>query len=172
LKDSRQGSLLVKHGKTPAARRVLPLTTRVRSILEHRWTNAGKPEEGWVWPGPTSSGHVEPSTIKKQHKRAFKMLHDNNPTKAVRPFVLYTLRHTFLTGLGEAECNVWTPARIAGHSSIAMSARYVHPSDDSVLSAISKLRDASPSVELADSSQTTKLLTKLASVADTVATTG
>jgi integrase len=57
----------------------------------------------------------------------------------VRPFVLYSLRHTFLTRLGASGCNVWTLARIAGHSSIAISARYVHPSEDSVLTAMSSL---------------------------------
>ncbi len=35
----------------------------------------------------------------------------------MRPFVLYSLRHTFLTRLGESGCDVWTLARIAGHSS-------------------------------------------------------
>ena len=57
----------------------------------------------------------------------------------VRPFVLYSMRHTFLTRLGESGCDVWTLARIAGHSSIAISARYVHPSEDAVLNAISRL---------------------------------
>ncbi len=38
------------------------------------------------------------------------------------PFVLYSLRHTFLTKLGESGCDAWTLARIAGHSSMAMSA--------------------------------------------------
>lgn len=83
---------------------------------------------------------------------------DKNPAKPVRPFVLYAFRHTFLTRLGEAGCNVWTLARIAGHSSIAMSARYVHPSDDSVLSAISKLRETSPSLEITGSTESNKLL--------------
>jgi site-specific recombinase XerD len=46
----------------------------------------------------------------------------------VRPFVLYTLRHTMLTRLGESGCDVWTLARIAGHSNIRISQRYVHPS--------------------------------------------
>jgi len=31
------------------------------------------------------------------------------------------------------------PARIAGHSSVAMSARYVHPSEDAVLDALDRL---------------------------------
>jgi hypothetical protein len=46
---------------------------------------------------------------------------------AIRPFVLYSLRHTFLTRLGESGCDAWTLARIAGHSSVSMSSRYVHP---------------------------------------------
>jgi N-6 DNA Methylase len=56
------GTLLVTHGKTAAARRVLPMTPRVREVLESRWKLAGKPEEGWVWPAPTSSGHLEGSS--------------------------------------------------------------------------------------------------------------
>jgi site-specific recombinase XerD len=53
--------------------------------------------------------------------------------------VLYSLRHTFLTRLGQSGCDVWTLARIAGHSSISISNRYVHPSDDSVLEAMSRM---------------------------------
>ncbi|MGZ4860778.1 MAG: tyrosine-type recombinase/integrase [Candidatus Angelobacter sp.] len=57
----------------------------------------------------------------------------------VRPFVIYSFRHTFLTRLGESGCDAWTLARIAGHSNIAISQRYVHPSEDAVLSAMSRL---------------------------------
>jgi integrase len=128
----RHGSLLVTHGKTAAARRVLPMTPRVRHILEKRWNAQGKPAEGYVWPAPSKSGHMEPSSLKKQHAKAVRL-------SKVRPFVLYSLRHTFLTRLGASGCNVWTLARIAGHSSIAISARYVHPSEDAVLTALSKL---------------------------------
>ena len=53
--------------------------------------------------------------------------------------VLYTLRHTFLTRLGQSGCDAWTLARIAGHSSIAICSRYVHPSEDAVLDAVSWL---------------------------------
>ncbi|MCH6554482.1 MAG: tyrosine-type recombinase/integrase [Acidobacteria bacterium] len=54
-------------------------------------------------------------------------------------FVLYSLRHTFLTRLGESGCDAWTLARIAGHSSISVSARYVHPSEGAVHDAIERL---------------------------------
>jgi integrase len=128
----RLGTLRVMNGKTRAARRVIPLTQRVRSVLEMRWENAGKPDEGWVWPAPTKQGHVWHDSIRVQHKNALKV-------SGVRPFVIYALRHTFLTRLGERGCDVWTLARIAGHSSIKMSERYVHPSDDIVVAVIGRL---------------------------------
>jgi integrase len=124
--------LLVTHGKTAAARRALPLAPRVRAMLESRWEAAGRPLEGWIWPAPTKSGHVDHSTIKKQHLRALKL-------SGVRQFVLYTLRHTFLTRLAESGCDAWTLARIAGWSDISISKRYVHPSGDAVLTALSRL---------------------------------
>jgi integrase len=140
--NGRHGTLLVTHGKTAAARRVLPMTPRVRLILEGFWERAGKPVEGWVWPAPTRSGHVEASSLRKQHSAAFVTVAKEaakNEKKGVRPFVLYSLRHTFLTRLGESGCDAWTLARIAGHSSIAISSRYVHPSEDAVLAAMSRL---------------------------------
>jgi integrase len=140
--NGRNGTLLVTHGKTAAARRVLPMTPRVRGILEARWQSAGKPEEGWVWGAPTRSGHIESSSVKKQHARVFRTLTEQaaeNNEKAIRPFVLYNLRHTFLTRLGESGCDAWTLARITGHSNVSMSSRYVHPSEDAVLTAMAKL---------------------------------
>jgi integrase len=130
--NGRNGTILVTHGKTTAARRVLPLTLRARNILQGRWEAAGSPAEGWVWAAPTRSGHFEKSTIKKQHRRALTL-------SRVRPFVLYSLRHTFLTRLGESGCDAWTLARIAGHSSVGISSRYVHPSEDAVLAALDRL---------------------------------
>jgi integrase len=130
--NGRNGTLLVTHGKTKAARRVLPMTPRVRHILETRWEASGMPAEGFVWAAPTKSGHVEPSSLKKQHSKALRL-------SKVRAFVLYSLRHTFLTRLGQSGCDVWTLARIAGHSSIVISARYVHPSEDAVLDAMARL---------------------------------
>ena len=130
--NSRHGSMLVPHGKTAAARRLIPMTPRVRSVLESHWRGANEPEEGWVFPAPTKSGHIEPSSLRRKHLQALKL-------SGVRPFVLYTLRHTFLTRLGQYGCDVWTLARIAGHSTLAISQRYVHPSEEAVLSAISRL---------------------------------
>jgi integrase len=140
--NGRHGTFLVTHGKTTAARRVLPMTSRVRNILEMRWEAIGKPAEGWAWPSDTRSGHIESSSLKRQHKRTFEILAKqarDNSEQRIRKFVLYSLRHTFLTRLGESGCDAWTLARIAGHSDIRISARYVHPSEDAVLLAMSRL---------------------------------
>jgi integrase len=140
--NGRHGTLFVTRGKTAAARRVLPMTPRVRAVLEARWEAAGKPEEGLIWPAPTRSGHVEGSSLRKQHSKSFLLIADEaakNNSKPVRPFVLYSFRHTFLTRLGESGCDVWTLARIAGHSAIGISARYVHPSEDAMFAAMSRL---------------------------------
>src|SRR5262249_2018459 len=101
-------------------------------VLELRWEDAEKPSEGWVWPANTASGHMEHDTLRVQHQKALK-------DSKVSPFVIYSFRHTFLTRLGESGCDAWTLARIAGHSNIAISQRYVHPSEDAVLSAMSRL---------------------------------
>jgi integrase len=109
------------------------MTPRVRALLEERWDAAGQPQEGWIWPALTQSEHIDRSSLKKQHRKALR-------ESRIRPFVLYSLRHTFLTRLGESGCDAWTLARIAGHRSVAISARYVHPSEDAVLAAVEKLQ--------------------------------
>lgn len=130
--NGHHGALLVTRGKTAAARRVIPMTPRARSVLETLWERAGRPGEGWIWSAQTRSGHIEPSGLRKRHAKAMEV-------SKVRPFVLYSLRHTFLTRLGESGCDAWTLARIAGHASIAISTRYVHPSEDAVLAAVERL---------------------------------
>ena len=80
--------------------------------------------------------------LKKRHAAVFEILAveaEQNNAMPVRRFMLYSFRHTFLTRLGESGCDVWTLARIAGHSSIGISTRYVHPSKDAVLAAMARL---------------------------------
>src|SRR5277367_4394168 len=52
--SGRNGTLLVTQGKTMAARRVIPMTPRVRFVLETHWEQAQKPTDGWVWSAPTN----------------------------------------------------------------------------------------------------------------------
>ena len=135
--NGRYGTLAVTHGKSPAARRLIPMTPRVRTILESRWLATGKPDSGFVWPGETNSGYIHDETVRRAHLKTVE-------AAQIRHFVLYSIRHTFLTRLGQSGCDAWTLARIAGHNSIKVSSRYVHPSEDAVSAAISKLPVALP----------------------------
>jgi integrase len=128
----RNGTVLIAKGKTKAARRMLPMSPRARVVLENRWKLAGQPSEGWVWPAQTKDEHINHDSLKLQHRKALK-------AAKLRPFEVYSIRHTFLTRLGESGCDVWTLARVAGHSNISISQRYVHPSEDAVLNALSRL---------------------------------
>jgi len=112
------------------------MTKRVRGILIQRWSAAGEPTDGWVFPAQKAAvGHVVPNTIYQPHLDALK-------ASGVRPFVLYSLRHTFLTRLGQSGCSPWTLAKIAGHSDLNVSKHYVHASDDEGADAIKNLESS------------------------------
>jgi integrase len=130
--SGRNGTFRVTFGKTAAARRILPMTTRVRAVLGSLWQASGKPESGYVWPAETNSGYVNDETLRRAHLKALK-------ASGVRHFVLHSIRHTFMTRLGESGCDVWTLARIAGHASIKVSSHYVHPSQNAAEAAILRL---------------------------------
>ena len=150
-KNGQSGTVFIPDGKTAAARRTIPLTPRVRFVLEHRWEMAGSPGEGWAWPSETKSGHFEQSTIKKRLEKNLQRCNEAEEEakqKAgkkgrkpvhVRRFIPYNLRHTFLTRLGESGCDAWTLAKIAGHSNITMGSRYVHPSEAAMAKAFSQM---------------------------------
>jgi integrase len=127
------GRIFNEHGKSKAARRSVSMTKRVRGILFERWSAAGEPSDGWVFPAQKAIvGHIVPNSIYQPHLDAVKK-------SGVRPFVLYSLRHTFLTRLGQSGCSPWTLAKIAGHSDINMSKTYVHASDDEASNAIKNM---------------------------------
>ena len=87
---------------------------------------------GWIFPG---KGH-EPfvgTSFNHQHQKARTAL------KLLKDFVIHSLRHTMLTRLGEAGVDAFTIMRIAGHSSITVSQRYVHPSSEAMERAFERL---------------------------------
>jgi len=61
--------------------------------------------------------------------------------KLPEDFVIQSLRHTMLTRLGEVGADAFTIMRIAGHSSVPVSQRYVHPTPESLERAFEQLDD-------------------------------
>jgi len=144
LNDDDTGLLQITEGKSKAARRVLPMVPQVFNVLEARWTEQNRPDEGWIFPSGSACGHFEGSTAKGFHARALNKINNSEEVKKkqlpeLKRFEPYVLRHTALTQLGEAGCDAFTLARIAGHSSITITQRYVHPQAEAIERAFSEL---------------------------------
>ena len=95
----------------------------------------GKLEQGWVFPLTSREGHFDKDTAKDQHKKAIDSANakaKKDGTKALKHSQPYVLRHTALTQLAQAGCDAFTLARIAGHSSITITQRYIHPQADAI----------------------------------------
>jgi integrase len=126
LGDEETGLIRVVDGKSKAARRVLPITPRVHRLLRARHEAQGLPAEGWVLVSQSKCGHLEVQTAKRQHAIAL-------TESGVVSFVPYVLRHTALTRLGKAaRGDVFALAKIAGHSSITITQKYVHPEEETI----------------------------------------
>ena len=144
VSGARFGYIHNPKGKTKWAKRNVSMSARVHALLSARRETAGEPAEGWVFPGSTKAGHIAYSTIDSQHGRTFQKLNEPQPdgksTKTpITPFRLYDLRHTLLTRLGEAGTDSFTIQKIAGHSSILVSQRYVHPTPERLEDAFARL---------------------------------
>ena len=88
------GLIQVMEGKSKAAHRMLPMTSRVYELLLVRHVAIGRPSEGCIVPSSSECGHFNGDAAKDQHKKAL-------ADSGVKAFVPYTLRHTALTNLGE-----------------------------------------------------------------------
>jgi hypothetical protein len=90
-------------------------------VLQNRWKVAGEPSEGWVWPAATKDGHINHDSVKLQHQKALKLA-------KIRPFEVPSIRHTFLTRLGESGCDVWPLRESQGTRTLAsLSATFTLP---------------------------------------------
>ena len=86
----------------------------------------------WVFPGDTE-GPFLATSLNHQHIKIRRLL------GLSEDFVIHSLRHMMLTRLGEAGVDAFTIMKIAGHSSITVSQRYVHPSPESLKCAFERL---------------------------------
>jgi integrase len=144
-----QGFIQVTKGKSKAARRMLPLVPAIQRILEARHREQGRPSEGWIFPTESKSGHLEQGSAKNQHLKAIQAVNKAaaeaarkagvaDPDMKLKPFAPYSIRHTALTNLA-AQCDTFALKTIAGHSSITITQRYVHPQAEAITEAFKKI---------------------------------
>lgn len=134
------GYLRVRSGKSKNATRAVSLTGRVSAMLKARMTSNDSP---WLFPGAgkaTENAFLSTS-LDHQHSTVRTTL------GLPKDFVLHSLRHTFLTRLGEAGVDAFTIMRIAGHSSVTVSQKYVYPSTEAMERAFERLETLNGAVE-------------------------
>lgn len=137
-------SIEVRKGKTKYSRRRIPLTRRAERILtdiKEQQRDAGI-ETDYVFSLKTSTGgrdHVTPTWM------SHTFLEIRRALKLPDACVLHSTRHTFCTRLGERGADAFAIQKLAGHSSIVISQRYVHAQGPRLNTAIGLLEPAQPS---------------------------
>jgi integrase len=80
----------------------------------------------WVFHSAHHKGPLSWSTVSHQHTVRRRLL------KIADGFVINSLRHTMLTWIGASGADAFTIKRIAGHSSVTVSEKYIHPTPESL----------------------------------------
>ncbi len=126
------GYIAIRSGKSRNAKRNLSLTARAAAMLKAR-----KPatKSDWVFPGDSPEAAILGTSIDHQHDDV------RTDLKLPADFVIHSLRHTMLTRLGEAGADAFTIMKIAGHSSVTVSQRYVHPTPEGMERAFERLEN-------------------------------
>ncbi len=127
---ARFGYIVIRGGKSRNAKRNLRLTARAADMLKAR-KSASK--SAWVFPGEADQSAILGTSLDHQHDDVRTTL------RLPKDFVIHSLRHTMLTRLGEAGADAFSIMKIAGHSSVTVSQRYVHPTPEGMDRAFERL---------------------------------
>lgn len=117
--------------KAKAGTRQQPITSHLAEFLQPFINNAA-PEQQWLFPARSASGHV--MNIEKPFRRVVATA-GLDPKQIVR----HTLRHTAITHLVQAGIDLPTVKRISGHKTLQMVERYSHQNGAHIQMAMDKL---------------------------------
>lgn len=130
--ESPYGVIHVRQGKTANAERSVPLTPRAAEVLQRRKQEAdAKPKKSaFVFPGAGNSGHIV--SMQHPHEEAI-------DDAGLESFEFYCWRHTFGTRAAQSGMDRFSLARLMGHSSPSVAARYyIHVTETHVAAGFGK----------------------------------
>jgi integrase len=131
VNGSRFRYLHVRAGKSRNAKRNVPLTKRAKAMVQGLRSSAKSP---WVFASEDGRKPLSRSTVSHQHTELRRTL-------KLPDFVVHSFRHSALTRLGAAGVDAFTIKRVAGHSSVTISEKYVHPTPEALERAFERLED-------------------------------
>jgi integrase len=170
IKGAKLGSIQIRAGKSKNAKRTVPLTGRVQKMLSDRLEDWKKnTARGSICPWVFANSDGVPISVDFLDRAHSKLRADLN---LPADFVLHSLRHTMLTRLGESGVDAFTIMRIAGHSTIVVSQRYVHPSSEAVERAFERLQALNESIALRSQNDENRRLLATVSATSEAATAG
>ena len=108
------------------------LTARASEMMKVRKAAV---KSQWVFPGDSPDAAILGTSIDHQREDV------RDTLKLFEEFVVHSLRHTMLTRLGEAGADAFTIMKIAGHSSVIVSQRYVHRAPEGIERAFERLEE-------------------------------
>jgi integrase len=123
---------VIFYGKGRGSRRKIPMSDRVKRIV----ARLSKTASPWLFPAPTKAGHINQSSLKKQHLRAIE-------ASGVPFFVPYSIRHTAITRWSN-KVDAYTLHFLAGHVSMQTTERYVHIGEDRLKGILSVRKKRQP----------------------------
>jgi integrase len=150
------GFVRVAEGKSKNAKRDVRLTSRVQEMLKRRRESR---RSIWVFGNGDGSGPLSKSTVCHQHIERRRLL------KMPKDFVIHGFRHTMLTRLAAAGADVFWIKKLAGHCSIVISEKYVHPGSESLDVPFGRFEAMGPKA-LPEGPKTAKAATVSATVLD------
>jgi integrase len=125
--DGNPVAVRVVKGKSKFSKREVPLTERAAAAVK---ACLAKSRSEWVFTGMGGRRRMTRHYPSEQFRLVRDAMNEDHD------LVLHSTRHTFCTRLGKAGCDAFTIQKLAGHSSIVISQRYVHSDQEAKQSAI------------------------------------
>lgn len=115
-----QHLIFISKRKTKKSRRFVLMSNRVRDALQSRAELRG--ERGWIFPSRRGDSHYTVAAVDKEFR------HIRVAVGLPLSFVPYIARHSFATSAVDLTGNIQLVADALGHSGIAITSTYLHPS--------------------------------------------
>ena len=135
--DFDAGTIFTPDSKTEAGRRFIPMSSRVKQILQARCTGR---REGWVWMSRYEGKHIREGMVYRQWVRA------RRAAGLPRELVLYCARHDFGSFVLAKTGNLKAVMNAMGHGDLRSAMIYQHPEGEIIRNALNARHLLRPTV--------------------------